>query len=212
MKSYTTAAREAEAEQIIEKSRFIACVRPVCDRDEAEAFFVARRTLHRAATHNVPVFVLGEKGALQWASDDGEPQGTAGAPILRMLLAEGLTNVALTVTRYFGGVKLGTGGLVRAYTGAARRAVEESGICDVCEQAILTYRIDYSLLGKLQGLVRQGELFRIKDVAFSDAAVVTLASPAENADALAALVADISAGTGELLARGTELVAVARRS
>jgi uncharacterized YigZ family protein len=208
VKRYATVAREAEAEQVVEKSRFIACVRPVRDRAEAEAFFASRKAIHRAATHNVPAFVLGEKAALQWASDDGEPQGTAGAPILRMLLAEGLTNVALAVTRYFGGVKLGTGGLVRAYTGVARAAVEEAGVCDVGEQALLTYRIDYSLFGKLQSVERQGALFRVKDVAFGDAAVVTLTCPSEDEDALAALIADISAGTAELLARATELVAL----
>jgi uncharacterized YigZ family protein len=210
MKRYATAAREAEKEQVIEKSRFIACVRPVRDRAEAEAFFAARRALHRAATHNVPAFVLGEKGGLQWASDDGEPQGTAGAPILRLLIAEGLTNVAMTVTRYFGGVKLGTGGLVRAYTGVARLATEEAGVCDVEERALLTCRVDYGFLGKLQSLARQGELFRIKDTVFGEAVVLTLSCRAEEADALAMLVADVSAGTGELLARETELVAVAR--
>jgi uncharacterized YigZ family protein len=201
---YTTAAREAEEVRIIEKSRFIACVRPVGDREEAEAFFAARRALHRSATHNVPAFILGEKGELQWASDDGEPQGTAGGPILRLLAGEGLTNIALTVTRYFGGVKLGTGGLTRAYAGSARAALLTAGLCDVGEQTLLRCRIDYSLLGKLQSLARQDALFTIKDAAYSDAVVVTLACPSENADALAALVADLSAGTSALLARETE--------
>jgi uncharacterized YigZ family protein len=207
---YASVAREAETEQSIEKSRFIACVRPVSDRAEAEAFFAARRALHRTATHNVPAFVIGERGALQWASDDGEPQGTSGAPILRLLLAEGLTNVALIVTRYFGGVKLGTGGLSRAYAGTARSALAAAGICDVDEQTLLTYRIEYGLLAKLQNRARQGDLFRIADTAFSAAATVTLACPCENADALSALVADLSAGAGELLARETKLVSVAR--
>jgi uncharacterized YigZ family protein len=202
--------REAEAEQIVEKSRFIGCVRPVCDREEAEAFFAARRTLHRGATHNVPAFVIGEKAALQWAGDDGEPQGTSGAPILRLLLAEGLTNVALLVTRYFGGVKLGTGGLVRAYTGVARLTLEAAGICDLDERIQLTYRLDYGFLGKLQSLARQGDLFQIENTVFSDAVIATLSSPSENADALSALVADISAGTGKLLARETKLARIAR--
>jgi uncharacterized YigZ family protein len=208
---YATVACEAEQEQIVEKSRFIACVKPVASRDEAEAFFAARRSLHHLATHNVPAFVIGEKCELQWASDDGEPQGTSGAPILRLLLAEGLTNVALIVTRYFGGVKLGTGGMVRAYTGAARAAIEAAGVCDVGEQALLTYRIDYGLLGKLQNLARQGGIFQIKETAFADAVSITLMCPSESADALAALVADLSSGTGELIARATEFVAVGRR-
>jgi uncharacterized YigZ family protein len=208
---YASVAREAEGERIIEKSRFIACVRPVRSREEAEAFFAARRALHRGATHTVPVFVTGEKGALQWASDDGEPQGTAGAPILRLLLAEGLTNLALTVTRYFGGVKLGTGGLARAYAGVARLALDAAGICDIDEQALLTYRVDYGLLGKLQSLARQGGPFRIEDSVYGEAVTVTLATPCERADALSALVADMSAGTGKLLARETKFVAIARQ-
>jgi uncharacterized YigZ family protein len=208
---YASVAREAEEEQIIEKSRFIACARPVRDRAEAEAFFAARRTLHRAATHNVPAFVLGAGSESQWASDDGEPQGTAGAPILRLLTAEGLTNVALVVTRYFGGVKLGTGGLARAYAGSARLALEAAEPCDADERTILTYRIDYSLLGKLQNRACRDDLFRIKDTVFGEAVIVTLAIPCERAEALSALIADMSAGAGELLARETEFVMIARR-
>jgi uncharacterized YigZ family protein len=197
-------SREAESEQIIEKSRFIACVRPVCSREEAENFFTARRTLHRAATHNVPVFVLGDKGELQWANDDGEPQGTAGAPILRMLASEGLTNTALIVTRYFGGVKLGTGGLVRAYTGAARSAVDAAGVCEFRETVLLTYRVDYSFFGKLQSLAKEGA-FEMGDAVFTDVVAATLSGPSEDEEALTALVADITAGTGELLGRETRL-------
>jgi uncharacterized YigZ family protein len=207
---YVSVAREAETEQVIEKSRFIGCATRVCARDEAETFFAERRALHRAATHNVPAFVLGDKGELQWAGDDGEPQGTAGAPILHMLVAEGLTNIAVTVTRYFGGVKLGVGGLIRAYTGAARAAVDAAGVCDVCEQTLLTYRVDYGFFGKLQNLESRGGVFRIDDAVFTDAVVVTLSGPSEDADALAALVADITSGTGELVARETRLTPVPR--
>jgi uncharacterized YigZ family protein len=185
-------------------------VKPVSAREDAEAFFAARRALHKAATHNVPAFVLGDKGELQWASDDGEPQGTSGAPILHMLTAEGLTNVALMVTRYFGGVKLGAGGLIRAYTGAARAAVDAAGICDISERAILKYRVDYGFFGKLKSISGRDGMFEIDDAAFADAVVATLACPSEGADALAALIADVTSGTGELLARETRLVAVPR--
>ncbi|MDR1245728.1 MAG: YigZ family protein [Clostridiales Family XIII bacterium] len=206
---YVSVAREAEAEQVIEKSRFIGCVTRVCARDGAEEFFAGRRALHKGATHNVPAFVLGDNGELQWANDDGEPQGTAGAPILRMLVAEGLTNIAVTVTRYFGGVKLGTGGLIRAYTGAARAAVDAAGVCDVCEQALLTYRVDYGSFGKLQTVARRDGI-SLGDAVFTDAVVATLSGPSEDADALVALVADITSGTGKLVARETRLTAVPR--
>jgi uncharacterized YigZ family protein len=202
--------REAEAEQLIEKSRFIACVTPICSREEAEDFFTARRTLHRAATHNVPAFVLGDKGELQWASDDGEPQGTAGAPILHMLASEGLTNTALIVTRYFGGVKLGTGGLLRAYTGVARSAVFAAGVCEFRESVLLTYRVDYGFFGKLQNLSKQTGAFDIDDAAFTDAVVATLSGPSEDEKSLAALVADATAGSCELLGRETRLAAIPR--
>jgi uncharacterized YigZ family protein len=205
---YVGVGREAEAEQIIEKSRFIARVKPVSSREEAEDFFTARRTLHRAATHNVPAFVLGDKSELVWASDDGEPQGTAGAPILRMLIAEGLTNTALVVTRYFGGVKLGTGGLARAYAGVARSAIDAAGICEVRETVLLTYRVDYGVFGKLQNLARRDGAFMIEDAVFTDAVVATLSGLSEDEGALAALVADITAGSGELLERETRLTAI----
>ena len=142
MKLYSTVRGAASAEQIIEKSRFIAYVAPVSDREEAEAFITSIRKKHKDATHNVPAMVLGDKMQTQWASDDGEPQGTSGAPIVQMLVAQGITNVVVVVTRYFGGIKLGTGGLVRAYTSSAKLGLAAAGVCDVCERNVLTYALD----------------------------------------------------------------------
>ena len=88
-------------------------------------------------------------------SDDGEPQGTSGAPIVQMLVAQGITNVVVVVTRYFGGIKLGTGGLVRAYTSSAKLGLAAAGVCDVCERNVLTYALDYTYLAKLQNLAAQ---------------------------------------------------------
>ena len=95
---YKTAAKYGEVEQTIEKSRFIGYIKPVQNREEAEAFIAEIRALHRSATHNVPAYVIGEKSEMQWASDDKEPSGTAGAPILHLLNGEGITNVAVVVT------------------------------------------------------------------------------------------------------------------
>ena len=139
MKLYKTVAKEATAEQIIEKSRFITYVKPVSTKEEADEFIAAIKKKHKDATHNVPAMVLGEKFQVQWASDDGEPQGTSGAPIVQMLVQEGITNVVIVVTRYFGGIKLGTGGLVRAYTGSAKLGLEAAGIYEVTEKKVLTY-------------------------------------------------------------------------
>lgn len=141
---YRTINSEATVEQVINKSKFIANIHPVQSREEAEEFFDLIRKEHRLATHNVPAMVIGDKLQLQWASDDGEPQGTSGPPILQLLVSERITNVALIVTRYYGGIKLGTGGLVRAYTSSAKLALEEAGICGVAEMAILYADISYS--------------------------------------------------------------------
>lgn len=146
---YRTINSEATVEQVINKSKFITNIHPVHSREEAEEFFDLIRKEHRLATHNVPAMVIGDKLQLQWASDDGEPQGTSGPPILQLLVSEGITNVAVMVTRYFGGIKLGTGGLVRAYTSSAKLALEEAGICGVAEMAILYADISYSDHSKL---------------------------------------------------------------
>ena len=150
MELYKTVRGRARSQQIINKSKFITTVQPVESKEEADFFFDEIREEFRDATHNVPAFVIGDKMQLQWASDDGEPQGTSGAPIVQMLVGEGVTNVAVCVTRYFGGIKLGTGGLVRAYTGSARQGLEASGICKVNEMTSVTYETGYSEYNRIE--------------------------------------------------------------
>lgn len=166
MKLYNTVAGKASAEQIIEKSKFIAYVKPVSSKEEADAFVAEIKKKHRDATHNVPAMVIGDKMQLQWASDDGEPQGTSGAPIIKMLTGAGITNVAIVVTRYFGGVKLGTGGLARAYTSSAKLGLEAAGICSVESRLCLTCEFDYTYLAKLQNL--SGDDFDISEVRYAE--------------------------------------------
>ena len=164
---YKTVKKEAVAEQIIDKSKFIAHIKPVETREEADEFIKNIRKKHRNATHNVPVMVIGEKFQVQWASDDGEPQGTAGAPIVQMLVSEGITNAAVVVTRYFGGIKLGTGGLVRAYTSCVKNAILSSGICDVEERICLDCRLDYKGFNKLSAM-DFSDAVNIEDVRYMD--------------------------------------------
>lgn len=152
---YKTINDKATVQQVINKSKFIANIYPAQSRDEAEIFFDMIRKEHRLATHNVPAMVIGDKLQLQWASDDGEPQGTSGPPILQLLVSERITNVALIVTRYYGGIKLGTGGLVRAYTSSAKLALEEAGICGVAEMAILYADISYSDHSKITTVLQE---------------------------------------------------------
>ncbi len=202
---YRTVQKEGSAERTIEKSKFIGYVRPVETREEAEAFFEEIRSMHRGATHNVPAMVIGEAFNLQWASDDGEPQGTSGAPMVQMLVKEGITNAAIMVTRYFGGIKLGTGGLVRAYTGTAKAALEAAGLCQVREMDILKIKMDYSCYGKLQNLAGEGA-FQIRDAVFEDMVILNLAAEPERLGEVRGIVSNLTAGQGIELGIARELV------
>ena len=195
---YSTIRKEGQAELIIEKSRFIGYVKPVESREEADAFIKEIRTRHRDATHNVPAFVIGEKFQQQWASDDGEPQGTSGVPMLQMMVKEGITNVVVVVTRYFGGIKLGTGGLVRAYTNTAKAALEDAGIRQVKDQTVITASMDYTYLGKLQNAEKEG-YFEIADTAFTDVITVTLHSEPEDAGRVKEFLSELTGGKYQLI-------------
>lgn len=204
MIQYKTAAKQAEAEQIIEKSRFIAYVKPVETKEEADAFISEIKTMHKSATHNVPAFVIGDQFQLQWASDDGEPQGTSGAPMVQMLVKEGITNVVIVVTRYFGGIKLGTGGLVRAYTSSAKLGLEAAGICEVKEMAVMQYKVDYSFLSKIQNMA-QGGLFSIEDIIYEADVTMRIVSEIEDAEEVKVLFTNLTSATAVLKSETTEL-------
>lgn len=190
---YSTIQKEGQAELIIEKSRFIGYVKPVETREEADAFIKEIKARHRDATHNVPAFVIGEKFQQQWASDDGEPQGTSGVPMLQMMVKEGITNVVVVVTRYFGGIKLGTGGLVRAYTNTAKAALEDAGIHQVKDQTVIVASMDYTHLGKLQNAEKDG-YFVIADTAFTDVITLTLHCEPEDSDRVKGFLSELTGG------------------
>ena len=193
MVNYKTVAQEASAEQIIEKSKFIGYIKSVESREEAEAFIKEIRAMHKSATHNVPAYIIGEKSELQWASDDGEPSGTSGAPVLHLLDGEGITNVVIVITRYFGGIKLGTGGLVRAYTGTARLVLEAAGLCEVREFDMLSFSLDYSYYGKLQNMEQSG-LFKITDAAFEDTVKLTIQSEPSSTENILQMLSEMTGG------------------
>ena len=193
MIKYKTVEKEASAEQVIEKSRFITYIAPVTSREEAEVFIKKIKERHKDATHNVPAYVIGDKAELHWASDDGEPSGTSGMPMLHLLTGEGLTNVVVVVTRYFGGIKLGTGGLSRAYAGSARLGIDAAGICAMQDINVLKFKIDYSLYGKLQNL-ESGDSFTIKDTDFTDAVRLTIEVPEEDTERLLGILSDLTNG------------------
>ena len=180
MVPYLTVLREGRAEQTIERSRFIGHAAPVSTVEECESFFNKIRKEHRQATHNVPAYALGEGGRQVWAGDDGEPRGTSGAPIAHMLVQEGISDVAVMVTRYFGGVKLGTGGLVRAYTGTAKLALAEAGLGRVSELLVLDIEAGYADYNRLEAAA--GDAFAIKNAAFAETVTVSLVCSPEQKD------------------------------
>ena len=145
----------AEAEIVEKKSRFIAYVRPVNSEEEAVSFIDEIKKKHWDARHNCSAFVIGKNNELTRCSDDGEPSGTAGKPMLEVLLGQGLHNVAVVVTRYFGGVLLGTGGLVRAYTQAVKTGLENSLIGTMCHGLEVQLRTDYNGIGKVLYILGQ---------------------------------------------------------
>ena len=146
---YTTVEKLAEAEIVEKRSRFIATVKPVLTEGEALEFLNELRQKYWNATHNVYAYIIEENNIMRY-SDDGEPGGTAGMPVLDILKKEGLTNLIVVVTRYFGGILLGTGGLVHAYSKSAKAGVEAAGLLDMVLCREVTLECEYTLLGRLQ--------------------------------------------------------------
>lgn len=198
MKLYSTVLGEGQAEQVIEKSRFIAYVKPVESKEEADAFIGEIRKKHKDATHNVPAMVLGDHFQVQWASDDGEPQGTSGAPMVQMLVQEGITNVVVVVTRYFGGIKLGTGGLVRAYTSSAKLGLAAAGLCDVQEMKVTEYRVDYAVFNKIQNSPFTYPV-KFANIIYADAVTFEMITSPGDTDAVAEVITGLSGGRAERL-------------
>ena len=150
-KPYKTILEPAEDEFVEKKSRFIAYTSPVHTVEEANAFIAGIRQRHWDATHNVPAFVL--RSGVQRSSDDGEPGGTAGMPVLDVLLKSGVQDVCVVVTRYFGGILLGAGGLVRAYSHACSLALEAAGVVTMAPCAAMELTVDYSYYERVNNLL-----------------------------------------------------------
>ncbi|MDD6920026.1 MAG: YigZ family protein [Eubacteriales bacterium] len=195
---YKTVKNEAIVEQEIKKSKFIAHIKPVSTKDEADEFIAQIRAIHKTATHNVPAIVVGHKMEVQWASDDGEPQGTSGAPIVQMLVNEGVSDVVLVVTRYFGGIKLGTGGLVRAYTSSAKLALEEAAICDVKQMSVLSFDIDYTFLKSIERFCENSEV-EILNINYTEKVLIELLTDLENIDNIIKRIETITSGSSRLV-------------
>lgn len=196
-KDYKTLLKYAHAEEIINKSKFIGYAKPIKSEEEATEFIEKIKKKHWNATHNVPVYLIGDNNEIQRYSDDGEPSGTAGVPILEMLKKEEIKNVVVVVTRYYGGIKLGTGGLVRAYTSAAKLAIKEAEIVEKVINNEYLIRIDYTLHGKIQNELINGE-YIIKDTVYDDKVNIYVYCKPGESDKLISKITDISSAQAEI--------------
>ncbi|RKI85362.1 YigZ family protein [bacterium 0.1xD8-71] len=179
------------------KSRFIAQVQAVSTEEEAAAFLESVRKRYWDARHHCYAYILGGQGQIMRFSDDGEPSGTAGRPILEVLTGSGIRNLILVVTRYFGGTLLGTGGLVRAYTQAAQAGIAASSVCTMCYGYTFTIETDYNGIGKIQYLLGQQGI-PIEDSAYTQQVSVTCKVPFEERDKLLHEITEATAGRAQV--------------
>ena len=192
--AYRVVYEGGEGEIVEKKSRFIATVRPVESEEEAVNFINETKKKYWDARHNCSAFVIGEHQELTRCSDDGEPAQTAGRPMLDVLLKEGVTNVAVVVTRYFGGVLLGTGGLVRAYQKAVQEGLAASSIIEKRNGFLLYIDTDYNGIGKLQYLFAQKEI-SIMESEYGAAVRMTVLVPLERKEEIEKAVIEQTNGT-----------------
>ena len=159
---FRTIKEDGQAQEEIKKSRFICHVKRIYSEEEARDFITAIKKEHYKATHNCSAFIVGERSEIKRTSDDGEPSGTAGVPMLGVLENHNLTNVCVVVTRYFGGIKLGAGGLIRAYAGSVALAVKEIGIIEIKEQAGIAIQMSYTQYQEYGNFLREHKLTEIE--------------------------------------------------
>ena len=209
MKRFNTVLEESVSELIIQKSRFFTYVLPVRSEEEAARNLERIRKTHWDATHHVPAWIL-DNGAQKF-SDDGEPGGTAGLPVLEALKHGDMQNCMLTVVRYYGGTKLGTGGLVRAYGQAAREAIAASLKVSVAEFNHIRISLEYTQLGRVQSYLAQSEAIGVETV-FADNVELTFFIEPEAEAHVVAQLTDLTNGTITIRILDSELLAVKGKS
>lgn len=197
MGSYKTLHEFGTDEIIIEKSTFIGYAKPIKTEEEAVEFINEIKKKHKDATHNVWAYTVGNNMNIQRYSDDGEPQGTAGIPTLEVIKKEDLRDVVVVVTRYFGGVKLGAGGLVRAYTKGAKIGLEAGKIIKKVMYQEVKIKIDYTLLGKVQNEIMNMGYF-VKDTIYEDNVEIIVYSRIEEIETLTSKMTDITSATAQI--------------
>ena len=196
--NYLTVTGESENVTVIERSKFICKIKGVENEDDAKNFVAAVKKEHSLATHNCYAYIADEKGLVQKFSDDGEPQGTAGIPMLETLKSKGLSKVAAVVTRYFGGIKLGAGGLVGAYSQTAASGVAVAKISTKTECERVDVFADYSVFATLEKHLRKANVV-LDDIAYGDGVECRVFVPCDETDAFCDMVCETSAGKAKVV-------------
>jgi uncharacterized YigZ family protein len=199
LEKYYTVKGYGENEIVIEKSRFICYVQRATTEEEAVQFIQKIKKKHWDATHNCSAYLIGEHDQIQKANDDGEPSGTAGVPMLEVLKKKGLKDTVVVVTRYFGGIKLGAGGLVRAYSKSVSEGLKAAGIVERRLMRIMHITIDYHLLGKIEKELRSSSLYKIKDMHYRDNIEIEVYVEETNKEHFKAWMIDLTHGKCEPL-------------
>jgi uncharacterized YigZ family protein len=192
-----------EKEIVIEKSRFICYVNRATTEEEAVQFIQTIKKKHWDATHNCSAYIIGEHDQIQKANDDGEPSGTAGVPMLEVLKKKGLKDTVVVVTRYFGGIKLGAGGLVRAYGKAVSEGLKAAGIVERRLMRIMRVTIDYTWLGKVENELRSS-IYAIKEIHYLDHVEIEIFVEEAGKQVFVDWMTDLTNGRAEITEEGTE--------
>ncbi len=191
--AYLTIREFGEDEFIEKKSRFIGYAKRCETEEEAKAFVAEIKSKHKQARHNCFAYTVGENMGIQRYSDDGEPQGTAGIPILEVMKKSNVTDCAIVVTRYYGGILLGTGGLTRAYTKGASIALKAGGVVEKICGARLSFHMEYDMLGKIQYICGQN-LWHIEEVEYSDKVIVHVLAEENQIEEIEKKMIEVSSG------------------
>ena len=204
---FRTIKEDGQVQEEIKKSRFICHIKRVTTEDEARNFIQAVKKEHYKATHNCSAFILGERSEMKRSSDDGEPSGTAGVPMLGVLENHQLTNVCAVVTRYFGGIKLGAGGLIRAYAGSVALAIKDIGVVHIKEQLGLRLTLSYSQYQELPNFLKAKQL-QEQDTAFTDQVQTTIFVDKDDKDSVIESLIELFNGKIDIVEQGLRKVEV----
>lgn len=191
LSDYLTVKETGQHEIVIDKSRFIAHIARATTEEEAISFIQSIKKEHSSATHNCSAYLIGETDNIQKANDDGEPSGTAGVPMLEVLKKRELKNTVAVVTRYFGGIKLGAGGLIRAYGKSVSEGLNHIGVVQRQLHQIIHITVDYTLLGKMENELRNS-VYPIKEINYLEKVEIQMYVPIKEADSFRDWITDLT--------------------